>query len=92
MTDNRRARPAPPGTGDRETRYLLDYAAMSRHYGGGPDDEILVEFGLRTDDFYDRVREAITSGAAVYLGPQVVGQLWAQCRSHLSASDGATRK
>lgn len=68
---------------------MLDSAANWRHWGGVPDEDILVEFGLRTEDFYARVREAIESGAADYLERDVIAQLLSVCRRQSGSSDVA---
>ena len=44
---------------DRADHELLTFAISWLPYGGGPDDEILVNFGLSKQSYLDRLRDDV---------------------------------
>lgn len=44
---------------------MIEYARRWLPYGGGPDEEILVTFGIARQQFYDRLGRILDSGDPV---------------------------
>jgi hypothetical protein len=83
----RRSRRATYGTDpawapiSREDNDLLTFAVNWLPYGGGPEDEILVTFGLSHQRYLDRVREAVERNRP-HIHPDTVGRLLHMCDEH----------
>ena len=57
---------------------LLIFAIKWLPYGGAPNDEILPTFGLRYDQYLDRVREVVDRNHRD-IHPDIVGRLLQMC-------------
>ena len=63
---------------DRDDNALLTFAVSWLPYGGGPEDEILVTFGLSHQRYLGRVREAVERNRHL-IHPDTVGRLLQMC-------------
>ncbi|MGV9868104.1 DUF3263 domain-containing protein [Rhodococcus koreensis] len=65
---------------------MVDFASMWQPWGGAPDDDILVRFGLPEHAFYQRLANILTRGR-VRLTPHRASSLFELCEQKLSISD-----
>jgi hypothetical protein len=64
---------------------MVDFAWMWQPWGGAPDDDILVRFGLPEQAFYKRLANILTRGRA-HLTPHRARSLGELCEQKLAAS------
>ncbi|MFZ2173329.1 MAG: hypothetical protein WAW17_04720 [Rhodococcus sp. (in: high G+C Gram-positive bacteria)] len=57
---------------------MLSFAVKWRHWGGGPDEDIFIEFGIPPHQFFHRLRRLLTNCGS-QLPPHVVEQLIEIC-------------
>ncbi|MEU1984472.1 DUF3263 domain-containing protein [Nocardia sp. NPDC019395] len=76
---------------DREAE-IIEFALVWRHWGGGRDSDIFVEFGIPPHEYFRRLSALIERGALTRLPAGIVRQLRDICRDRaarqLSASAG----
>ena len=63
---------------DRADHELLTFAIKWLPYGGGPDDEILVNFGLTKQRYLDRLRDVVDRQLD-HIHPQTAARLLRFC-------------
>ncbi|OZC57157.1 hypothetical protein CH289_04545 [Rhodococcus sp. RS1C4] len=64
---------------------ILDFALKWLPWGGGPDEDIMVEFGLSTVQFYSRLQALLDSSTrAPNLDKTVVDELYRLCNTYLA--------
>ncbi|QIX52636.1 DUF3263 domain-containing protein [Rhodococcus sp. DMU1] len=66
---------------------MLAFATKWRHWGGGPDEDIFVRFGITSQQFFHRLREILTAGPRFGLEPQLVRTLLDICDSRTRATE-----
>lgn len=68
--------------------HMLDFVIMWRHWGGGPDEDIFIEFGVAPRVFFRRIQANLGSDVAVRYGKETVAQLESICRTRLARTIG----
>jgi hypothetical protein len=71
---------APVPISDTDARYMLDFAARWRHWGGGSAEDIFVLYGLSSQVFFARLQSLIRTGRAQHLDAVTVALLLGICR------------
>ncbi|MBJ8347177.1 hypothetical protein JGU72_21105 [Antrihabitans sp. YC2-6] len=61
---------------------MIDFACSWRRFGGGPDEDILVRFGLTAHEFFGRL-ERILQADQHRLDEQTANELLKVCRRRL---------
>lgn len=67
---------------DNTTQLMLDFACSWRRFGGGPDEDIMVRFGLSAPEFFRRVERMVQSGQH-RLDAETADELLKVCRRRL---------
>jgi hypothetical protein len=62
-----------------DTRLMLDFALSWRRFGGGPDEDIMVRFGLTAPEYFRRL-EAVVKAGHHNLDEQTATELMKVCR------------
>lgn len=69
-------------TQDSTTHLMVAFAASWRRFGGGPDEDIMVRFGLTAPEFFGRLERILRTGHHK-LDEQTAGELLKVCRRRL---------
>lgn len=82
MTQSSTGSPAEPRVSDvnRDDHFLLTFAIRWLPYGCGPDDEILIRFGLDRARYLDRLLETVHRHRS-HIHPATAERLIAMCSS-----------
>lgn len=67
---------------------MLDFVIRWRHWGGGPDEDIFIEFGVTPRVFFGRIQANLGSDVAARHGKEAVAQLESICRIRLARNIG----
>jgi len=62
---------------------MIEFAVKWRHWDGGPDEDIFVEFGIPAYQFFFRLRQLLSTHRWPQLTPRLVTQLTNICDSRL---------
>ncbi|MGW6335726.1 DUF3263 domain-containing protein [Nocardia rhamnosiphila] len=68
----------PPVERNRE---IIEFALVWRHWGGGSDSDIFVEFGIPPREYFRRLESLIERGALANQPTGIVGQIIDICRT-----------
>ncbi|WP_280295675.1 DUF3263 domain-containing protein [Nocardia abscessus] len=68
---------------DREAD-LLEFALVWRHWGGGSDADIFVEFGISPGEYFSRLRALIDRGALAWQPTGIVHQIREICQRRIA--------
>jgi hypothetical protein len=75
---------------------LVDFAIKWRHWGGGTAEDIFLEFGLSSDQFFSRLATALTPDGRmcpdIDLAPDLLAQLRRICVVRGSSKARAYRR
>jgi len=66
---------------------MLAFAVKWRHWNGGPDEDIFVEFGISAEDYFHRLRRLLTKHRWNRLDPQILEHLVRICDDRLRIID-----
>lgn len=66
---------------------MLAFALKWRHWNGGPDEDIFVEFGITPPEFFHRLRVLLTRDRWNRLDPVILDQLVKVCDERIGAID-----
>ena len=66
-----------------DAQEALAFAMKWRHWGGGDDEDIFVQFGLNTCQYFLRVRKLLSTPAAAALSPDEKAHLRQICFTRL---------
>lgn len=66
---------------------MLAFALKWRHWNGGPDEDIFVEFGITPPEFFHRLRVLLTRDRWNRLDPEILDQLVKVCDERIGAID-----
>ncbi|WP_257226530.1 DUF3263 domain-containing protein [Rhodococcus opacus] len=67
---------------------LLEFARRWKHWGGGPEGDIFVTFGLSAQEYFRRVHGLLDTIAARYLTPTETQDLKTICLARLGRHSG----
>lgn len=85
-----RAHPKPAANLGNQTtslaRETLAFAMQWRHWGGGQAEDIFVQFGLTTHEFFQRVRKLLSTPAAAGMSIDDKAHLRQICATRLNGS------
>lgn len=62
---------------------MIAFALIWVHFGGGPDEDIMVRFGLRAEEYYRRLQHTIQSHHHG-LDTVTTSKLLKMCQEHLA--------
>ncbi|MFD6858711.1 DUF3263 domain-containing protein [Rhodococcus sp. NPDC060086] len=71
----------------RDEAAMLAFALKWRHWNGGPDEDIFVEFGITPPEFFHRLRVLLTRDRWNRLDPEILDQLVKVCDERIGAID-----
>ncbi|MGW0040125.1 DUF3263 domain-containing protein [Rhodococcus sp. NPDC003348] len=63
---------------------MLAHALKWRHWNGGDDEDIFVEFGVSAQQYYHRVRRMLTDPRGHSLEPSLVVELMTLCNNRIT--------
>ncbi|MCK8670361.1 DUF3263 domain-containing protein [Rhodococcus sp. HM1] len=66
---------------------ILAFATKWRHWDGGPDEDIFVEFGVSPTVFFHRLRAILNSPRWSQLSPSLAQQLREICDNRLRSPE-----
>jgi hypothetical protein len=58
---------------------MLEHAIKWRHWNGGPDEDIFVEFGISAPQYFQRIRRILTGSGRAAVDAAVVAELMDVC-------------
>ncbi|NMN93998.1 hypothetical protein [Antrihabitans stalactiti] len=67
---------------ENTSRLMLDFACSWRRFGGGPDEDIMVRFGLTAPEYFSRL-EGIVKAGHHNLDEQTATEILKVCRRRL---------
>jgi hypothetical protein len=67
---------------ENTSRLMLEFACSWRRFGGGPDEDIMVRFGLTPPEYFRRL-ESIVKAGHHNLDEQTATELLKVCRRRL---------
>ena len=70
---------------------MVDFAQRWMRFGGGPDEEILVEFGLAPRQFFRRLHDILQTAPPTHIDESAVAGLLQLCRRRLWTLDRTGR-
>ena len=74
---------------DRETD-IIDFARRWRHWGGGSESDIFVEFGLTSREYFQRLEALVNRGALANQPVEIRREIRDICRARLASAHRRT--